>query len=476
MYNNIQQLGSSSLTKKSNYSFDFSGKQKNKKVLNQKQESEKNREEITYHVYIFATEIQNLYFPYNKVHCDNCEKDITRQARILCIGCPNSIDVCMNCFLNLHEFAQHTIGHSYSIINKLNFPIFVDDWTAEEELLLLEGLEKKGFGNWQDIAEMLGNEKSQEEIAQHYDDIILSEKFRNMTLLSKRNQDTLELIKPKRYSHAPKRMKEEQSIMKGGRLTPNMASQSGQEIVGFMPKRGDFDIEFDNDAELLLAEMEFNDDDQPYEIEMKLKVLDIYNIRLDERLKRKNFVIDRDLLNLKKQNNYDKQRSKEEKELHNLMKPFSRFNKHEDHERFVQNLIKEKQLRAKIEELRFYRKLGIKTFEEVEEYLSNKRKKDEQYQKRQKQNEAFVYDSQKQRFLQRRTRFVPVMDGKDKNKQGPSFCEEEQQLCQKLGLSEQEYLILKEVLIRESVKNGMIKKDIALQKLQAGQRAYNRCF
>jgi len=28
-----------------------------------------------------------------------------------------------------------------------------------------------------------------------------------------------------------------------------------------MPKRGDFDIEYDNDAELLLAEMEFNEDD-----------------------------------------------------------------------------------------------------------------------------------------------------------------------------------------------------------------------
>lgn len=102
-----------------------------------------------------------------------------------------------------------------------------------------------------------------------------------------------------------------------------------------MPKRGDFDIEFDNDAELLLAEMEFNDDDKPYEIEMKLKVLDIYNIRLDERIKRKKFVIERDLLNLKKQNIQDKSRSKEEKELHNLMKPFARFNKPDDHERLV---------------------------------------------------------------------------------------------------------------------------------------------
>lgn len=63
-----------------------------------------------------------------------------------------------------------------------------------------------------------------------------------------------------------------------------------------MPKRGDFDIEFDNDAELLLAEMEFNDDDKQYEIDMKMKVLDIYNLRLDERIKRKQFVIERDLV------------------------------------------------------------------------------------------------------------------------------------------------------------------------------------
>ncbi|CAD8067888.1 unnamed protein product [Paramecium primaurelia] len=430
-------------------------------------EQEGNREEIIYH---------NLYFPYNKVHCDNCEKDITKQARILCNDCPNAIDICMNCFLNLQEFESHVISHSYSIINKLNFPIFVEDWTAEEELLLLEGLEKKGFGNWQDIAEMLGGDKAQEEIAQHYDDIILSGEFRKMPLLSKRNQDTLELIKPKRAQTAPKRIKEEQNITKTGRLTPNMSSQSGQEIVGFMPKRGDFDIEFDNDAELLLAEMEFNDDDKPFEIDMKLKVLDIYNIRLDERIKRKKFVIERDLLNLKKQNIQDKSRSKEEKELHNLMKPFARFNKPDDHERLVQNLIKEKQLRAKIEELRYYRKLGMKTFEEVEEYLADKRKRDEQYQRRQKQNDSFVYDSQKQRFMQRRTRFIPLMEGRDKHKSGPSFCEEEYQLCQKLGLSEQEYLILKEVLVRESVKNGIIKKDQALQNFKLDKERVTGVF
>lgn len=55
----------------------------------------------------------------------------------------------------------------------------------------------------------------------------------------------------------------------------------------YLNNQGDFDIEYDNDAELLLAEMEFNDDDKDYEIEMKMKVLDIYNLRLEERIKRK---------------------------------------------------------------------------------------------------------------------------------------------------------------------------------------------
>ena len=51
---------------------------------------------------------------------------------------------------------------------------------------------------------------------------------------------------------------------------------------------------------VLLAEMEFNDDDKDSELKMKYKLLDIYNARLDERIKRKKFVIERGLLDLRK--------------------------------------------------------------------------------------------------------------------------------------------------------------------------------
>jgi len=94
--------------------------------------------------------------------------------------------------------------------------------------------------------------------------------------------------------------------------------------------------------------------------------LEIYNKRLDERIKRKNFVIDRGLLDLKKQNHLDRTRSAEEKEIYNVMKIFARFQSEEEHEKLVQNIVRERALRRRIEELKAYRQLNLKTFDEVE--------------------------------------------------------------------------------------------------------------
>jgi len=51
--------------------------------------------------------------------------------------------------------------------------VYSSSWTAQEELLLLEGIQKFGFGNWQDIAEHLGT-KTAIEIESHYENIYLS--------------------------------------------------------------------------------------------------------------------------------------------------------------------------------------------------------------------------------------------------------------------------------------------------------------
>ena len=81
--------------------------------------------------------------------------------------------------------------------------------------------------------------------------------------------------------------------------------------------------------------MEFNEDDSDEEIKMKFRLIDIYNEKLTERVRRKEFVISRKLLDIKEQMRLDKTRTKEEKEIFNMMKVFARFSNPEEHEKLV---------------------------------------------------------------------------------------------------------------------------------------------
>jgi transcriptional adapter 2-alpha len=58
--------------------------------------------------------------------------------------------------------------------------------------------------------------------------------------------------------------------------------------------------DYDNDAELPLAEMDFGPNDTPEEHALKSRMLMIYNERLSERARRKQFILERGLLNFKR--------------------------------------------------------------------------------------------------------------------------------------------------------------------------------
>lgn len=70
---------------------------------------------------------KNILNPSNRIHCDDCRRDISKCTKVLASGC----DYCLACFANLEEYPGH-----YFIINKLDFPLYDIDWNAEEELLL----------------------------------------------------------------------------------------------------------------------------------------------------------------------------------------------------------------------------------------------------------------------------------------------------------------------------------------------------
>jgi len=60
----------------------------------------------------------------------------------------------------------------------------------------------------------------------------------------------------------------------------DVSAMQGYDLAEYMPRRGDFDIEWDNDAEKLLQDMEFLPEDTADDRALKVKVLAIYNSRL----------------------------------------------------------------------------------------------------------------------------------------------------------------------------------------------------
>lgn len=74
-----------------------------------------------------------------KVQCDCCKRDITAIVKVLA----EEKDYCCACFSNL------PLPPDYRLISTLDYPLYHPSWTAYQELLLLEAIEKHGFGTWQ---------------------------------------------------------------------------------------------------------------------------------------------------------------------------------------------------------------------------------------------------------------------------------------------------------------------------------------
>eukprot|EP00532_Pseudo-nitzschia_australis_P007749 CAMPEP_0168170662 /NCGR_PEP_ID=MMETSP0139_2-20121125/4302_1 /TAXON_ID=44445 /ORGANISM="Pseudo-nitzschia australis, Strain 10249 10 AB" /LENGTH=936 /DNA_ID=CAMNT_0008088185 /DNA_START=120 /DNA_END=2931 /DNA_ORIENTATION=- len=146
----------------------------------------------------------------------------------------------------------------------------------------------------------------------------------------------------------------------------------GSELAGFMPRRGDFDVEWENEAETALADMEFIRGDKPEDKELKLKVLQIYCEKLDEREKRKKFVLNRHLYDYRTYVQNDLKLPADERDLVHRMRLFERFHAPDEHTQFINDILKAKRLRKEIAKLQMYRRMGIRSLAEVEMYELDK--------------------------------------------------------------------------------------------------------
>lgn len=175
-----------------------------------------------------------------------------------------------------------------------------------------------------------------------------------------------------------------------GRQVQSAPQPPATDLPGYMPLREDFETEYENDAEQFLADMEFSPEDHPSEVELKLQVIRIYNHKLEEREKRKRFVLERGLVDIKKHQQEEKKLSKEERELVAKLRPFARYQSAEEYDALVKGVLKAHRLRQQIEMYKVYREMGFTTLDDVVKYEAEKKQK-EQEQRYRKEREGASY-------------------------------------------------------------------------------------
>ncbi|KIY64947.1 SWIRM-domain-containing protein [Cylindrobasidium torrendii FP15055 ss-10] len=194
--------------------------------------------------------------PGDAFHCDSCTADLTHSVRIKCADpvcdVDEGVDICPRCFCAGKEFANHKRGHPYRVIEINSYPIFTEDWGADEEILLLKGISLQGFGNWRKVAEHVGT-RTKEEVARHYHEVYInSEHWPKPPMDREFNVDPFEFQARKR-----RRIKAMDEAPPPP-IKPAPVSLPGiHEIQGYFPGRLEFEHEHDNDAEEQVKDIEF---------------------------------------------------------------------------------------------------------------------------------------------------------------------------------------------------------------------------
>lgn len=116
----------------------------------------------------------------------------------------------------------------------------------------------------------------------------------------------------------------------GASLASEMKADQNQ--TGDKGKEGD--KEADKPEEVLQIWDETDDD-----LELKLTIMEIYNERIGRRLEAKHLVFDRGLLDYKNMAIVEKKRNRDERDIMNRIKVFSRLHTSKDHEEFANGLL-----------------------------------------------------------------------------------------------------------------------------------------
>lgn len=302
---------------------------------------------------------------YSNVFCrmEHCRTDITSEIHIACAVCEN-FHMCLHCFSVGDEQDGHLNTHSYRVVDNLRFELFEKGWGVDEEVKLMTQIEKFGIGNWIEIAKALPGKKP-EAVERHYLQHYLQSKSTIDTQHGTRSKIGKLAVEPSKYSQQSK-----PNNSNNGKVSPPTL---GYNFAGYYPKRHDFEQEYNDSCESMIAGIVFYDDDTPLDTKLKTTMLRIYNRRLSERQRRKDFCLKYDFLNDHEWGSELKQ-SRDFRQQYDMLRTFVRFQAPEEFKKLSQALFEKHKLTKNIGALQECRRMGLTSSKEAKEYFAAKRR------------------------------------------------------------------------------------------------------
>lgn len=99
------------------------------------------------------------HHPNKQLQCAACAVELGSVCYISCAECKD-LHLCMACYCSAARLkkpirdihSRHSSNHDYKVCQRYDFPIFRTDWSASDELMLMNGLMFYGVGNWSGIS------------------------------------------------------------------------------------------------------------------------------------------------------------------------------------------------------------------------------------------------------------------------------------------------------------------------------------
>jgi hypothetical protein len=338
-----------------------------------------------------------LFLDDTQVVCGTCECEVIKSMPWIrcaeCVApefCPQGFFLCHVCLKKGREAGTHRNSHAYVVMPSPALRAAGSDWCFEDELELLNAVERCGLGNWDAVAVSVCRcwqrgppppppssraRAPAPQVCDRHSADRCAEHFQRAFMLAQAAPARIEAV-----AHRSRAMTAMDARLRSAQERLPMVP--GHDVSGYMPFRDCYDVDFMDEAERPLAGLVFtaNEVDAlqarraqaqaqapppppspapvrgPHStslvtLQHKLDMVACFNDKADERERRKAFVRDRGILAWRERHRAWKRAGARERELRTLLRPLERFSTAQQHEELVLGLVRESELVVLLERL-----------------------------------------------------------------------------------------------------------------------------